>query len=187
MKKSPAGLSKFFPLLGQVEPCSLAAYCFKGWPTAMEQSCPGWPCAGFSFTVDGCVLAAGIAAPWAGTTTGVTVGCAAVFAGALLRGAPTLMSQRCPGWPCAGFSFTPASGLAAVTGCVGVMAGCPDDAGCACCAGSEVSVTGCVAVTGAGLLVCVSAVLLPEFELHAASEAAAIRTKRIFFMAVDLR
>ena len=66
----------------------------------MEQSCPGCPCAGFSFTLEGCVVLPGNAAGCEGVITGVvagvTTGCGVVLtvAGALFSGAPTEISQR---------------------------------------------------------------------------------------------
>lgn len=94
---------------------------FKGAPTAISQRCPGLPCSGFSpAPVTGAVVA--------GVTVGVTVGVivgllitgadfwpfagklmdglAAGCVGLLSNGAPTAISQRCPGLPCSGFNPT---------------------------------------------------------------------------------
>ena len=78
----------------------------------MAQSCPGCPCGGF---IPGAVAAGGVA-------TGVCVGdgvlnvgaevTAGAAAGGELSGAPTAISQRCPGWPCSGF-MPAATGVAA--------------------------------------------------------------------------
>jgi hypothetical protein len=88
-------------------------YFFRGAPTAIAQSCPGWPCGGFipgavtAGVEEGTVVigvAEGEAMEGAEVITGAVDMPAgeegdAGTAGAELRGAPTLMSQRCPGWP----------------------------------------------------------------------------------------
>jgi hypothetical protein len=91
----------------------------KGFPTAISQRWPGWPCRGFNpliGTADG-VMAAGFEAvctsgpingarevPVGFVEAGVpdVTGLAIVdgdVIGLLLNGAPTAISQRCPGLP----------------------------------------------------------------------------------------
>ena len=99
----------------------------SGWPTGMSQRWPGCPCGGF---IPGAVAAGVDDVTGLGTTAAFPE-----FAGGLLKtmlfpllpaalgaddkGAPTAMSQRCPGCPCGGL----------VPGAV-----CPGcDAGCCCC------------------------------------------------------
>src|SRR5690349_19733914 len=86
---------------------------FKGLPTAIEQSWPGWPCEGFSLAP---VLSVGSAFHMAKESSadkvlatigvvGVTVGVELLLAGALFNGAPTAMSHLWPGWPWEGFNL----------------------------------------------------------------------------------
>ncbi len=90
----------------------------------MAQSCPGSPCAGLSFPpgvrVGELVMGFGegeviTGADFTWDTCGV-----AVFCGGELSGAPTEISQRCPGFPCSGFK--PAPDLPAVEG-MGMICG----------------------------------------------------------------
>jgi len=95
-------------------------YFLSGDPTGIAQSCPGWPCGGFIPSAVGVTVAAGACtgagdevmvgaglppgvdnAPDGGVTT--CVGAGAAPAGEF-NGAPTAISQRWPGSPCAGFS-----------------------------------------------------------------------------------
>ncbi len=103
-------------------------YFGKGAPTAISHLWPSCPCGGFipgAVGVAGCADGfniAGVAAGEAGVWLTVTafpgcgeIGGVAAFGGEL-KGAPTWMSQRCPGCPCAGFMP-----LATFCGCGGVI------------------------------------------------------------------
>ena len=115
-------------------------YCFKGCPTWIEQSCPGCPCAGFNLTeLLGFACITGVVA-WSGTC-----GCTDAACGLEFKGAPTAISQRWPGCPCAGLSAPAATGEALLTAgltalleitgfaCIGAAL-C---AGCCTCIGAE--------------------------------------------------
>lgn len=88
----------------------------SGAPTEISQRWPGCPCAGFipaATVVTGVVIIAGAVTVGAELITtglwfaGIVVDIAGVVAGVLLaapfKGAPTEISQRWPGSPCAGF------------------------------------------------------------------------------------
>lgn len=53
----------------------------------------------------------------------VGAGCVVFAAGALFKGAPTAISQRCPGLPCSGFSPAPVTGAVVAGVTVGVIVG----------------------------------------------------------------
>jgi hypothetical protein len=102
-------------------------FVFKGAPTAMEQSCPGWPWGGLvpGVTWVGTCMGSGLGVwvVWVpGTAAGAVAGLAFKSgAGAAFKGAPTGTAQLWPGWPWAGFTFAvaPASPAWVAAGAVG--------------------------------------------------------------------
>ena len=99
-------------------PFTSAGLLSKGAPTAISQRCPGLPCSGFKPFPATVLLFDIVTGACFVTVEGV---CVTVAAGLLSKGAPTAISQRCPGLPCSG--LRPAAVVAA-TGCtVGAAVG----------------------------------------------------------------
>lgn len=77
----------------------------SGAPTAISHRCPGSPCFGFNpdeVLDPALIFWFNVMELFAGMATGVAVVVVVVLEGALLRGAPTAISQRWPGSPCFG-------------------------------------------------------------------------------------
>ena len=150
-----------------------AAAEFSGAPTAISQRWPGCPCGGFipGAVTTGCAEAAGgcnnFGVPPVGAAVGVILNDwlpeawfgLMVIAGWLVilaaefSGAPTAISQRCPGCPCAGFiPGATAVGCTVVAPGVAVIVGAA--VGVICATGSFDAAASGAAVVGVSDAVC---------------------------------
>jgi hypothetical protein len=103
-------------------------YCLSGFPTAIEQSCPGWPCAGFKRTsLPLLSVVSGTCEEFDFTVvlfnnggTGLVDLFSVFTCEGESSGAPTAISHLCPGCPCDGFSLAEvAEVLVVMTGLLG--------------------------------------------------------------------
>lgn len=106
----------------------------KGAPTAMSQRWPGLPCSGFNpapvitgvvgLAAGVCVTVTGLGKVALGVMFTGEAGVLVTAAGLLSNGAPTAISQRCPGLPCSGFRpFPVATGVVLTVAGAGIETG----------------------------------------------------------------